>query len=182
MFLLCQNLAVQVYFLPPLKISRSEAFSATGMSATYIVSLPDRRVSQLMRYQTGRMVQNPFLALFSFGTSACCLLASWAWILSTLCVLGQKDSYQLSGLPRCLSGKESTCSSGDLGLIPGWGRSCGEGKGYPLWYSYLENSMDRGAWWADSPQDHKASDKTERLTLSLKSVLSVGWGEPTILM
>ena len=40
------------------------------------------------------------------------------------------------------AGKESTCSVGDLGLIPGLGRSPGEGKGYPLQYSGLENSMD----------------------------------------
>ena len=38
------------------------------------------------------------------------------------------------------SGKESACSVGDLGLIPGLGRSPGEGKGYPLQYSGLENS------------------------------------------
>ena len=40
------------------------------------------------------------------------------------------------------AGKESTCNAGDLGLIPGLGRSPGEGKGYPLQYSSLENSMD----------------------------------------
>ena len=38
--------------------------------------------------------------------------------------------------------------SGDGGLIPGSGRSSGEGNGYPLQYSCLENLMDRGAWWA----------------------------------
>ena len=43
-------------------------------------------------------------------------------------------------------GKESACNVGDLGLIPGLGRSPGEGNGYPLQYSCLENSMDRGAW------------------------------------
>ena len=45
-------------------------------------------------------------------------------------------------------GKESTCDAGDLGLIPGLGRSSGEGNSYPLQYSGLENSMDRGAWQA----------------------------------
>ena len=42
------------------------------------------------------------------------------------------------------AGKESTCNVGDLGLIPGLGRSPGEGN--PRQYSGLENSMDRGAW------------------------------------
>ena len=45
-------------------------------------------------------------------------------------------------------GKESTCNAGDLGLIPVLGRSSGEGNSYPLQYPCLENSMDRGAWWA----------------------------------
>ena len=45
-------------------------------------------------------------------------------------------------------GKESACNAGDLGLISGLGRSPGEGTGYPLQYSCLENSMDTGAWQA----------------------------------
>ena len=47
-----------------------------------------------------------------------------------------------AGLPDCSVGKESTCNVGDLGSIPGLGRSPGEGKGYPLQYSGLEDSMD----------------------------------------
>ena len=43
-------------------------------------------------------------------------------------------------------GKESACNAGDLGWIPGSGRSPEKGKGYPLQYSCLEHSMDRGAW------------------------------------
>ena len=43
--------------------------------------------------------------------------------------------------------KESACKTGDLGLIPGLGRS-GEGNSNPLQYSCLENSTDRGTWWA----------------------------------
>ena len=46
------------------------------------------------------------------------------------------------GFPCSLAGKESACNAGDLGLIPGLGRSPGEGKGYPLQYSGLEDSMD----------------------------------------
>ena len=52
------------------------------------------------------------------------------------------------GFPRWLSGKESACSEGDAGSIPGLGKSPGEGNGNPPQYSYLENPMDRGAWWA----------------------------------
>ena len=46
------------------------------------------------------------------------------------------------GFPGGSDGKESACNAGDLGSIPGLGRYLGEGKGYPLQYSRLENSMD----------------------------------------
>ena len=52
------------------------------------------------------------------------------------------------GFPGGSDGKESTCNVRDLGLIPQLGRFPGEGNCYPLHYSCLENSMDRGAWWA----------------------------------
>ena len=47
-----------------------------------------------------------------------------------------------------LGGKESICNTGDVGLIPGSGRSPGEGNGHPLQYSCLGNPKDREAWWA----------------------------------
>ena len=50
--------------------------------------------------------------------------------------------YLCMGFPGGSAGKESSCNAGDLGLMPGLGRSSGEGKGYPLQYSGLENSMD----------------------------------------
>ena len=52
------------------------------------------------------------------------------------------------GFPGSSDSKELACSAGDLALIPGWGRSSGEGNGNPLQYSCLENPMDGGAWWA----------------------------------
>ena len=59
-------------------------------------------------------------------------------------------------------GKESACNAGDPGLIPGLGRSPGEGKGYPLqYYSCLENSMDWGAWWGIMNGVKKELDMTE---------------------
>ena len=48
--------------------------------------------------------------------------------------------------------KNSPTNVGDLGLIPGLGRYPGVGNGNPLQYSCLENSMDRGAWWATVPR------------------------------
>ena len=76
-----------------------------------------------------------------------------------------KSRTQLSSFhfefPGGSDGKESACNAGDLGLIPGSGRSLGGGSGNPLQYYYWENSMDRGAWRAYSPWGHKESDMTE---------------------
>ena len=54
------------------------------------------------------------------------------------------------GFPGGSDGKESTCNAGDLGSIPGLGRSPGGGNGYSCQYSCPENSMVRGAWWLQS--------------------------------
>ena len=63
-------------------------------------------------------------------------------------------------------GEESACNVGDPGLIPGSGRCPGERNGYPLQYSCLKNSMDRGAWQRN-PWGCIKSDTTGQLTLSL---------------
>ena len=60
-------------------------------------------------------------------------------------------------------GKESACNTGDPGLIPGLGRSPGEGNGNPLQYSCLENSMDRGVW-RPTVRGVAESDTNEQLT------------------
>ena len=70
------------------------------------------------------------------------------------------------GFPGGLDDKESACNAEDLGFIPGFKRYPGEGSGYPLQYSCLENSTERGAWWA-TVRGITESDTTEQLTLSL---------------
>ena len=80
--------------------------------------------------------------------------------------LGQEDPLEKGqamtpvflGFPCGSAGKEYTCNVGDLGSIPGLGRSPGEGNGYPLRYSGLENSMDCVVHGGD-----KELDTTERL-------------------
>ena len=68
--------------------------------------------------------------------------------------------------PVAADGKESACNVGDPGSIPGSGRLPGEGNGYPVQYSCLENSIDRGTWQAGySLWGCKESDTTEQLTL-----------------
>ena len=57
-------------------------------------------------------------------------------------------SLRAVGFPCSSVGKESACSAGDPGSIPGSGKFPGEGNGNPLLFSCLENPMDRGAWQA----------------------------------
>ena len=72
------------------------------------------------------------------------------------------DNLISDGFPCGSAGKESACNLGDLGSIPELGRSPGEGKGYPVQYSGLKNSMD-------SQWSYKESDMTEWLSLFIFS-------------
>ena len=63
------------------------------------------------------------------------------------------------GLPGGSDGKNYACNAGDPSSVPELGRSSGEGNGYPLQYSCLENPMDRGAWKA---MVHKVSKSWKR--------------------
>ena len=73
------------------------------------------------------------------------------------------------GFPGGSRGKESALNEGDLGLISGLRRFSGKGKGYPLQYSCLENSMDIGSWWAT------VCGVTKSWTFSLSAMLKVCW-------
>ena len=70
------------------------------------------------------------------------------------------------GFPCGSVGKKSACNAGDLGSIPELGRSPGDGKGYPLWYSGLENSTDYTAYGVAE------LDTTERLSLGCVGLIS----------
>ena len=82
------------------------------------------------------------------------LLEGATALLSQERALNRLEVWDLDGrravesFPGGSDGQESACNEGDQGSIPRLGRSTGEGKGYPLQYSGLENSMDRGAWQA----------------------------------
>ena len=76
------------------------------------------------------------------------LVKTNAKLLCKVTILIYTFIYQDMAFPGGSDGKESACNAGDLGLIPGLGRSPGGGNGHPLQYSCLEKSMDRGAWQA----------------------------------
>ena len=70
------------------------------------------------------------------------------------------------GFPGGSDGKESACNAGDLGLIPGLGRSPGGGHGNPLQHSCLENPHGQRSLAGYSPWGRKESDTTEQLSLT----------------
>ena len=69
----------------------------------------------------------------------------------------------ITGFPGASERKPSACNAGDLGSVPGSGKSLGEGNGNPLQYSCLEKSHGRRSLVGYSPWDRKESDTTERL-------------------
>ena len=75
-------------------------------------------------------------------------MSYWTSLMYTFWGFLYLQVFQTSGFPDGSDGKASACNAGDLGSIPGLGRSPGEGNGNPLQYSCLENPMDGGAWWA----------------------------------
>ena len=72
-------------------------------------------------------------------------------------------NYSLVVIPSGSAVKKPPANAGDAGLIPGPGRSPGEGNGNPLQYACLENSMGRGPWWFAVHGVTTQSDTTERL-------------------
>ena len=71
--------------------------------------------------------------------------------------------------------KASACNAGDLGSIPGSGRSPGEGNGNPLQYSCLENPMDRGAWWATVHGVTKSWTRLSNFSLNVLTHMPALW-------
>ena len=82
-----------------------------------------------------------FPSIRVFSNESLWLISLLVLIYYTVVSIYYNSIYSSMGFPDSSAGKESTCHVGDLGLIPGLGRSPGEGKGYPLQYSDLENSM-----------------------------------------
>ena len=76
--------------------------------------------------------------------------------------------------------KESACNVGDPGSIPGSGRFPGEGNGNPLQYSCLENTMDRGAWWATVHGVTKSWTQLSMHVLIIYKVLKIQHGTTEI--
>ena len=107
------------------------------------------------------VVQGTLKSLLQHHSLKASILQCSAFFMVQLSHLYMTTRKTTRSFPCGSAGKESTHNVGDVGSIPGLGRSSGEGKGYPLQYSGMENSMD--CTWG-----RKESDMTERLSLSLE--------------
>ena len=107
-------------------------------------------------------------SLKSDPTSVTCQLCDLGQYLSTLClsfsIYKTRIVIPTAGFAGGLDGKESACNAGDLGLVPGLGRSLGGGHGNPLQYSCLENLHGQRSLAGCSPWGRKEWDTTERLS------------------
>ena len=89
----------------------------------------------------------------------------------------KKKKKTLKGFPNVSDGKESACNAGNLGLIPGSGRSPGKGNGNPIHYSCLENSMDREAWRATVHGVTKSQTQLIKACLMCSHVVGRGYAK-----
>ena len=116
----------------------TERESSEFPSSTWFQSAETRRAKPKRQVKakqsfSGILLEVPFLV-------TCSSLPIKHWVSKTSIFLTPVISF--GGFPCGSAGKESACNVGDLGLIPGFGRSPGEGKGYPLQYPGLETFMD----------------------------------------
>ena len=88
-----------------------------------------------------------------------------------MCVERMNEEMQPCGS----DGKESACNAGDMGLIPGSGRSSGGGPGNPLQYSCLENPRGQRSLAGKSPWGPKELDTAEQLSTAWHSILDCKW-------
>ena len=137
--------------------------------------------------------------MFSSFLSDCLVSEEWSWTQRMALTGGEGDelvrewidhfpsdwqTYRISfqvlhggfrnvGFPGGSDSKESACNVGDPGLIPGLGRSSGEGNGEPVQYSCLENSMDRAGWWTSVHGIANRQTQLKWLAVSLAYILHI---------
>ena len=146
----CGDLSQKSHFLG-IQDSKLWEFNTTEWQGIIIALIDLRSCTNLqplpLVFFTSKMVvtrpgaghNKPFLSVSRYWKGFLCVCVC-------VCVC-----FFFNSFPGGSDGKESACNAGDQDLIPGSGRFPGEGNGYPLQYSYLENSTDRGAWQATVP-------------------------------
>ena len=156
-------------------VTTLECFVFLKMTRRYKWAMPDANPVPQADAKSGRKTPYPWilgLALHSLPTSPKDIRshpsappspdADLGWLPNTFCICKLDTPHCCCpGFTLWLSGKESACNAEDVGLIPGSGRSPGEGNGHPLQYSCLGNLMDRGAWRATA---HGVTKRWTRLS------------------
>ena len=111
--------------------------------------------------ESGKTHKREKIAQWVWGEQRCHSLRARSWERTDIhTCIAESLGYTPSGS----DGKESAYNARDLGSIPGLDKSPGEGNGYPLQYSCMENSMDRESWWATVHGITRELDMTEQWT------------------
>ena len=114
-----------------------------------ILACPEAEIQKLTPCPSGKAVLALFRDPLLPAPVLVCqgFLQIWVFMAEELGV----TAHELRGFPGGSAIKNQPANAGDSGSVPGLRRSPGERNGNPLQYSFLENSMDRGAWWATVP-------------------------------
>ena len=135
---------------------------ATAVSKEYNVKIFHKMLKHLQRGIMGELIgaesygERVKRLFWNWGSQPRLVKVGWQYIFLLGCLLNQQKRCSYCPVSVCLGcllpwwldGKESAFNAGGMGLISGLGSSPGEGNGYPLQYSCLKNSKDRGAWQA----------------------------------
>ena len=151
--IMCSNSGAQenkichcFYFFP--SICQEVIVSDASILVFSFLSFKPAFHSSLLASSRGSLVPFEFLPLewYHLNSWGCWYFSQQSW--SQIGSSSPTFSMMYSGFSHGSDGKETICNAGDPRSTPGLGRSPGEVDGYWLQYSCLENSMDRGAWWA----------------------------------
>ena len=134
----------------------------SGFLFVWFMSIPPWNFSQLFRQDLMLPEKSLYVHLYH---QLCC--AFFWFILLLLFFTFFFFVFSYWGFPTGSEVKASACNAGDLGSIPGLGRSPEEGNGNPLQYSCLENPIDRGAWWATVHGVAKGQTRLSDFTFTL---------------
>ena len=136
------------------------SFNTASKTEEYMSAQSCLTLCDAMDYSLpGSSVRGTFQArILEWVAISCSRESSWHGDWTCVSCIGRRILYHCAAwkatlrysIPGGSDSKESTCSMGNLGSIPGLGRSLGGGHGNPLQYSCLENTMDRGVWRATS--------------------------------
>ena len=128
-----------VFTFPPILRIQFSVHLSQHLVLSLIFNISCSKVNSLMSVRCCLVTKSCLILLRPHGLQLASLLCPWNFL---------GNNIRVRGFPDGSEGKEPACNAEEQSSIPGQGRSPGGGHGNPLQYSCLENSMDKGVWWA----------------------------------